>query len=141
MRIGTWINKKVGIGLLLSVLLCTVGAALGALLEGTELLPESREGVWVCAAWAVAAFAGCRFALRGTETRLLHAAVQGGLLYLAVWCGALVLGTDVQFSTNGWQITACIWGGTALAALLPEGQRRRKRTRTAGKRRRGKARQ
>ncbi len=141
MRIGTWINKKVGIGLLLSLLLCAAGAALGALLEGKELLPESREGVWVCAVWAVAAFIGCRFALREAEGRLVHAAVQGGLLYLAVWCGALAAGTDMQFGANGWQITVCIWGGTALAVLLPVGKRRRKRTRTAGKRKRGKGRQ
>ncbi len=141
MRIGTWINKNVGIGLLLSVLLCAAGAALGALLEGKELLPERREGVWVCAVWAVAAFVGCRFALREAEGRLVHAAVQGGLLYLAVWCGALAAGTDMQFGANGWQITVCIWGGTALAVLLPVGKRRRKRTRTAGKRKRGKGRQ
>ena len=42
MRIGTWINKRVGLGLLLSVLLCVVGAALGALLESKEILQERK---------------------------------------------------------------------------------------------------
>lgn len=42
MRFGTWVNKRVGLGLLLSVLLCVAGAALGALLESKEVLQESQ---------------------------------------------------------------------------------------------------
>ena len=141
MRIGTWVNKRVGLGLLLSVLLCVVGAALGALLESKELLEESQEGVWMCVTWAVAAFAGCRFSLQNTEGRLTHIAVQGALLYLAVWCGALAAGTDTQFRTNGWYITACIWGGTGMSAILPGGKKKKRRSRTAGKRRSRKGRQ
>ena len=141
MRIGTWVNKRVGLGLLLSVLLCVVGAALGALLESKELLEESQEGVWMCVTWAVAAFAGCRFSLQNTEGRLTHIAVQGALLYLAVWCGALAAGTDMQFRTNGWYITACIWGGAGVSAILPEGKKKKRRRRTAGKHRSRKGRQ
>lgn len=141
MRIGTWINKRVGLGLLLSVLLCVVGAALGALLEGKELLQESQEGVWMCVTWAVAAFVGCRFSLQNTEGRLAHTAVQGALLYLAVWCGALAAGADMQFRENGWYITACIWGGTGMSALFPGGKKKKRRSRTAGKRRSRKGRQ
>ena len=86
MRIGTWVNKRVGLGLLLSVLLCVVGAALGALLESKEILQESQEGVWMCVTWAVAAFAGCRFSLQNTEGRLAHIAVQARCCILQ--CGA-----------------------------------------------------
>ena len=138
MRIGTWVNKRVGLGLLLSVLLCVVGAALGALLESKEIFQES---VWMCVTWAVAAFVGCRFSLQNTEGRLAHIAVQGALLYLAVWCGALAAGTDMQFRTNGWYITACIWGGAVVSAILPEGKKKKRRSRTAGKHRGRKGRQ
>lgn len=141
MRFETWVNKRVGLGLLLSVLLCVAGAALGALLESKELLQESQEGVWMCVTWAVAAFVGCHLALQNVEGRLVHAAVQGALLYLAVWCGALAAGTDMQFRTNGWYITACIWGGTGMSAILPEGKKKKRRSRTAGKRRSRKGRQ
>lgn len=141
MRIGTWVNKRVGLGLLLSMLLCVAGAALGALLESKELLQESQEGVWMCVTWAVAAFVGCRFSLQNTEERLAHTAVQGALLYLAVWCGALAAGTDMQFRENGWYITACIWGGTGMSAILPGGKKKKRRSRTAGKRRSRKGRQ
>ena len=141
MRFGTWVNKRVGLGLLLSVLLCVAGAALGALLESKEVLQESQEGVWMCVTWAVAAFVGCRFSLQNTEGRLAHIAVQGALLYLAVWCVALAAGTDMQFRANGWYITACIWGGAGVSAILPERQKKKRRIRTAGKRRIRKGRQ
>lgn len=141
MRIGTWVNKRVGLGLLLSVLLCVVGAALGALLESKEILQESQEGMWMCVTWAVAAFVGCRFSLLNTERRLAHIAVQAALLYLAVWCGALAAGTDMQFRENGWYITACIWGGAGVSAILPERKKKKRRSRTAGKRRSRKGRQ
>lgn len=141
MRIGTWVNKRVGLGLLLSVLLCVVGAALGALLESKEILQESQEGMWMCVTWAVAAFVGCRFSLLNTERRLAHIAVQAALLFLAVWCGALAAGTDMQFRENGWYITACIWGGAVVSAILPEGKKKKRRIRTAGKRRSRKGRQ
>ena len=141
MRIGTWVNKRVGLGLLLSVLLCVVGAALGALLESKEILQESQEGMWMCVTWAVAAFVGCRFSLLNTERRLAHIAVQAALLFLAVWCGALAAGTDMQFRENGWYITACIWGGAGVSAILPEGKKKKRRIRTAGKRRSRKGRQ
>ena len=141
MRIGTWVNKRVGLGLLLSVLLCVVGAALGALLESKEILQESQESVWMCVTWAVAAFVGCRFSLQNAEGRLAHTAVQGALLYLAVWCGALAAGTDMQFRENGWYITACTWGGTGMSAILPEGKKKKRRRRTAGKHRGRKSRQ
>ena len=141
MRIGTWVNKRVGLGLLLSVLLCVAGAALGALLESKEILQESQEGVWMCVTWAVAAFVGCRFSLQNAEGRLVHIAVQGALLYLAVWCGALAAGTDMQFRENGWYITACIWGGAGMSAILPGGKKKKRRSRTAGKRRSRKGRQ
>ena len=55
-------------------------------------------------------------------------AVQGALLYLAVWCGALAAGTDMQFRTNGWYITACIWGGAVVSAILPEGKKKKRRS-------------
>ena len=141
MRIGTCVNKRVGLGLLLSVLLCVAGAALGALLESKEVLQESQEGVWMCVTWAVAAFVGCRFSLQNTEGRLAHIAVQGALLYLAVWCVALTAGTDMQFRANGWYITACIWGGAVVSAILPEGKKKKRRSRTAGKHRSRKGRQ
>ena len=141
MRFETWVNKRVGLGLLLSVLLCVVSAALGALLESKEILQESQEGVWMCVTWAVAAFVGCRFSLQNTEGRLAHIAVPGALLYLAVWCGALAAGTDIQFRTNGWYITACIWGGAVVSAILPEGKKKKRRSRTAGKYRGRKGRQ
>ncbi len=141
MRFGTWVNKRVGLGLLLSVLLCVAGAALGALLESKEILQESQEGVWMCVTWAIAAFVGCRFSLQNAEGRLAHTAVQGALLYLAVWCGALAAGTDMQFRENGWYITACIWGGTGMSAILPEGKKKKRRRRTAGKHRGRKSRQ
>ena len=141
MRFGTWVNKRVGLGLLLSVLLCVAGAALGALLESKEILQESQEGVWMCVTWAIATFVGCRFSLQNAEGRLAHTAVQGALLYLAVWCGALAAGTDMQFRENGWYITACIWGGTGMSAILPEGKKKKRRRRTAGKHRGRKSRQ
>lgn len=141
MRFGTWVNNRVGLGLLLSVLLCVAGAALGALLESKEILQESQEGVWMCVTWAIAAFVGCRFSLQNAEGRLAHTAVQGALLYLAVWCGALAAGTDMQFRENGWYITACIWGGTGMSAILPEGKKKKRRRRTAGKHRGRKSRQ
>ena len=96
---------------------------------------------YVLLGMAVAAFAGCRFSLQNTEGRLAHIAVQGALLYLAVWCGALAAGTDMQFRTNGWYITACIWGGAVVSAILPEGKKKKRRSRAAGKHRSRKGRQ
>lgn len=140
MRIGTWINKRVGLGLLLSVLLCVVGAALGALLESKELLQESQEGVWMCVTWAVAAFVGCRFSLQNTEGRLAHIAVQGALLYLAVWCGAMAAGTDMQLERTGG-ILQPVYGAGGGLRHTAEGKKKKRRSRKAGKHRSRKGRQ
>ena len=44
MRIRDWINRNVGLGLLISLLLCGAGAALGAMLMDRELLAVESAG-------------------------------------------------------------------------------------------------
>lgn len=44
MRIRDWINRGVGFGLLLSIILCIAGAALGALLMDKEILSVESQG-------------------------------------------------------------------------------------------------
>lgn len=134
MQIRDWINRGVWLGLLVSVLLCLVGAGIGAWLMDREVLAESSQGVWMAAVWLHAAFFGCRIALRSAnEKRLLHAAAQAFALYFIVWAAALAVSAVPNFAANGWYITGCIWGGAALAAILPAGKKRRKK-RAAGKR-------
>lgn len=128
MRIRDWINRGVGFGLLLSIFLCIAGAALGALLMDKEILSAEAQGTWVAAVWFAAAFSGSRYALRSTqEGRLLHAAVQALILYFIVWGAALAASAVPNFQANGWYITACIWGGSVIAAILPAGKKRRKK--------------
>ena len=62
MRIRDWINRGVGFGLLLSIILCIAGAALGALLMDKEILSVESQGVWIAAVWFMAAFSGSRLA-------------------------------------------------------------------------------
>ena len=134
MRIRDWINRGVGFGLLLSLLLCIAGAALGALLMDKEILSVESQGVWIAAVWLMAAFSGSRLAHRNTqEGRLLHAAVQALILYFIVWGAALAASAVPNFQANGWYITGCIWGGTIMAAILPAGRKRRKRKVSARK--------
>lgn len=133
MQIREWINRGVGLGLLVSILLCLTGAGIGAWLMDKEILAEQSQGVWMSAVWLHAAFFGCRVALRAAaEKRLIHAAAQSFALYFIVWAAALALSAVPSFGTNGWYITGCIWGGSALAAVLPAGKKRRKK-KTGGK--------
>ena len=128
MRIRDWINRGVGFGLLLSIILCIAGADLGALLMDKEILSVESQGVWIAAVWFMAAFSGSRLALRNTqEGRLLHTAVQALILYFIVWGAALSASAVPNFQTNGWYITGCIWGGAIIAAILPAGKKRRKK--------------
>ena len=134
MQIRDWINRGVGLGLLVSILLCLVGAGIGAWLMNRDILAEQTQGAWMSAVWLHAAFFGCRFALRSAnDKRLLHAAAQAFVLYFMVWAVALAVSAVPNFGANGWYITACIWGGSILAALLPTGKKRRKK-RAGGKR-------
>ena len=111
MRIRDWINRNVGLGLLISLLLCGAGAALGAMLMDRELLAVESAGKWMAFMWLSASFAGCKVALQNVQqNRLPHAAEQAVLLY---------------FQSNGWHITGAVWGGAALAALIPGGKRKR----------------
>lgn len=137
MHMQEWINKNVGIGLLLSVALCIMCAALGALLLDKEVLELGSAGTWGAASWFLVSFVGCRAARRDEKAGLLHAAVQALLLYLLVWCAALGFGTASSFRENGWVITACIWGGALAAGVLPKEKKKRKgkrRGRTSGQR-------
>lgn len=93
MRIRDWINRNVGLGLLIS--------------------------------------------LHVQQNRLPHAAEQAVLLYFIVWAAALAIRAVPNFQSNGWHITGAVWGGAALAALIPGGKR--KRTKRKSKSRRGRA--
>lgn len=137
MRIRDWINRGVGLGLLISLLLCAAGAALGAILMSRELLAVESAGKWMAFMWLLASFVGCKFALRESQGRLPHAAVQAVLLYFVVWAAALAVSAVPDFRSNGWYITGAIWGGAALAALMPDGKR--KRAKRKPKSRRGRA--
>lgn len=142
MQIRTWIHKNVGLGLLLSIVICVGGAALGAILESREILTGEGERTWICAVWLFAALAGSRAALRKTQQgRIFHALAQAALLYIAVWGAALTVGSDRNFGENGWYITICIVAGSALAAMLPEGRRRPGKKKGKARKRRRKGRQ
>lgn len=138
MRIRDWINRNVGLGLLISLLLCAAGAALGAILMDRELLAVESAGKWMAFAWLPASFFGCKVALRDVQGRLPHAALQAVLLYFIVWAAALAVSAVPDFRSNGWYITGAIWGGAALAALMPGGKR--KRTKRKAGPRKGRAR-
>lgn len=129
MRIRDWINRDVGLGLLISLLLCAAGAALGAILMDRELLAVESAGKWMAFAWLPASFFGCKVALRDVQGRLPHAALQAVLLYFIVWAAALAVSAVPDFRSNGWYITGAIWGGAALAALMPGGKRKRAKRR------------
>ena len=60
MRIRDWINRNVGLGLLISLLLCAAGAALGAMLMDRELLAVESAGKWMAFMWLSASFVGCK---------------------------------------------------------------------------------
>ena len=92
MRIRDWINKGVVIGLLASIFLCVIGSAAGAFLMDREYLATDSEGIWMSVIWLLAAFFGCRIALRGVRGQLLlHGTVQATVLYFLVWCVALAV--------------------------------------------------
>ncbi len=137
MRIRDWINRSVGLGLLISLLLCAAGAALGAILMDRELLAVETAGKWMAFAWLPASFIGCKVALRDAQGRLPHAALQAVLLYFVVWAAALAVSAVPDFRSNGWYITGAIWGGAALAALTPGGKRKRAKRRPGPRKGRG----
>lgn len=138
MRIRDWINRNVGLGLLISLLLCGAGAALGAMLMDRELLAVESAGKWMAFMWLSASFVGCKVALQNVQqNRLPHAAEQAVLLYSIVWASALAIRAVQNFQSNGWHITGAVCGGAALAALIPGGKR--KRTKRKSKSRRGRA--
>ena len=89
MRIRDWINRNMGLGLLISLLLCGAGAALGAMLMDRELLAAESAGKWMAFMWLSASFAGCKVALQNVQqNRLPHAAEQAVLLYsYCMGCG------------------------------------------------------
>ena len=92
MRIRDWINRNVGLGLLISLLLCGAGAALGAMLMDRELLAVESAGKWMAFMWLLASFVGCKVALQNVQqNRLPHAAEQAVLLYFIVWAAALAI--------------------------------------------------
>lgn len=138
MRIRDWINRNVGLGLLISLLLCAAGAALGAILMDRELLAVELAGKWMAFSWLTASFIGCKIALQNVQqSRLPHTAVQAVLLYSIVWAAALAIRAVPNFQSYGWHITGAVWGGAALAALIPGGKRKRIKRRS--KSRRGRA--
>ena len=71
MRIRDWINRGVGLGLLISLLLCAAGAALGTILMSRELLAVESAGKWMAFMWLLASFVGCKFALRESRAGFL----------------------------------------------------------------------
>ena len=142
MRIRDWINKGVVIGLLASIFLCVIGSAAGAFLMDREYLATDSEGIWMSVIWLLAAFFGCRIALRGVQGQLLlHGAVQATVLYFIVWCVALAVSAVPTFRVNGWYFTGCIFGGSILASVIPTGKRRRKKRAAAKTKRHKKDRQ
>ena len=128
MRIRDWINKGVVIGLLASIFLCVIGSAAGAFLMDREYLATDSEGIWMSVIWLLAAFFGCRIALRGVRGQLLlHGTVQATVLYFIVWCVALAVSAVPTFRVNGWYFTGCIFGASILASVISAGKRRRKK--------------
>ena len=71
MRIRDWINRNMGLGLLISLLLCGAGAALGAMLMDRELLAAESAGKWMAFMWLSASFAGCKVALQNVQQNRL----------------------------------------------------------------------
>lgn len=134
MQIREWINRGIGFGLLVSVGVCLVGAAIGAWAIGGEILNEGAQGWWTAAIWLLAAFAGGRTALKRREVkRLLFAVEQAILLFGIIWSAALLADIKMNFGGNGVYITICIVGGTMLAAILPMKKMRKKRKRDSAR--------
>ena len=131
MRIGDWINKSVGMGLLLSLFLCAAGAAVGAILMDRALLPVESAGKWMSVVWLPASLVGGKLSLRNAQVRLPHAALQAALLNFLVWAAALAVSAVPDFVQNGWYITGSIWIGAALAAWTSGGKRKRAKRRAA----------
>lgn len=132
MQIRDWINKGVGWGLLISLLLCASGAALGAFLMSHEWLPMESAGKWMSFIWLPASFAGCKAALGNRQqARPARGAIQAALLNLLVWAAALAVSPVPNFGGNGWYITGSIWAGAALSAWISGGKRKRPKRRTA----------
>lgn len=89
MRIRDWINRNVGLGLLISLLLCAAGAALGAMLMDRELLAVESAGKWMAFMWMSASFAGCKVALQNvsTEPAATRARTSGTSVLNCMGCG------------------------------------------------------
>ena len=88
MRIRDWINRNMGLGLLISLLLCGAGAALGAMLMDRELLAVESAGKWMAFMWLSASFAGCKVALQNVQqNRLPRRRTSGTSVLNCMGCG------------------------------------------------------
>lgn len=127
MKMGDWLGGRTWIALAASLLVWAGMGLLGAGLMLRGLVSEMAGG-WLTVSWLAAALVGGVIALKGKSKRLLHAAVQSALLYGLLWAMAFSLQVQLSFDTHGVQITAAVFGGSFIAALLPAGKGEKKRT-------------
>ena len=103
--------------------------ALGALLISKGLLPYEIARRWTWAAWAVGAFVGGRYAVKGKDATLVRS-----LLTLAVaWILVLLAGLAVPGSDTiaaGWlgALIASAVGAIAAGLLKPSAGKKRKKS-------------
>lgn len=135
MRVGKWMTKNTGIGLLVSLAICCVLQMIGALLLMKEILPATAGFGWTVAVWAHASFFGSRVAIKNRTPRLLHGSLQGIWLLLLIILASICIWGFAFLSRIHWGLVGSILGGSIIAAVLPEVKNRKsKRKRITRKR-------
>lgn len=103
--------------------------ALGALVISKGLLPYEMAQRWTWAAWAIGAFAGGRFAVKGKDATLVRALLTLAVTWVLVLLAGLVIsGSDTLRS--GWlgAVIASVAGALAAGLLKPgTGKKKRKK--------------
>ena len=132
MSIGILLGKRTWLGILLAFAVTLLLDAVGALLLVKGVLPVSVMTGWSVGSWALGSFAGVRISLRPDCGSLPVALAAALLIYGIVWAVGLS-----AYDTAGFRlgVTAAVFGGGLLAALLPKRAGKRRNRQGRGKRR------
>ena len=121
------LTRRFWLSVAVTLLVSAAVNALGALLISKGLLPYEMARRWTWAAWAVGAFVGGRYAVKGKDATLIRS-----LLTLAVaWVLVLLAGLAVPGSdaiADGWlgALIASVVGALAAGLLKPSAGKKRK---------------
>ena len=127
-------EKRLWLGVLLTLILACAANAMGALLLCRGWLRPAYERMWMLMSWFLGSFIGCRYVLGdGRKKPLLWAGVTAGIVYAVIWIISLTFSHDAECVGNWWRILAALACGGLLSALTGSGKKSQKKKKKNGR--------